>query len=764
MPAAAIWRWIGPAAALLVFGGVAWVLHRELAHLHLRDIFRAAARRSARGDRHGARAHRRELLLAELLRLAGAALSAQVASPTRACVFTSFIAYAFGHNLGLAAFTGAAIRLRLYASAGLTAVDVVTVAGLLQPDERARPAHARRAFASCCEPERAAIRPHLPSWWTRVVGVALLGAVAAYVVLQPLRSQARSSFAAGSCAFRGRRISFPQVALGLVDLGIATAVLWVLLPDEANVTFLAFRRAPTPPPLRPASISHVPGGIGVFETVIILAMPQVPASELLGSMLAYRAIYYLVPLVVAARAVRLRRSCEARRALDRASARAGFALHRARRAAGRRHAHFRRRRAAADLRRHAGLDARLAALLACACRSRSWSSRTSPAASSGSRCIVLARALFRRVQAAYHISFWLLVRGHRGLAAEGPRFRGSHPARPRARGCSRSGRRAFYRPTSILEERFTPVVGREHRRRDRGGHLDRAARVPPRRVLAASCGGRSRSMRMRRARLRAMLVVVLLATAYLLLNLLQPAQPEPAVADRRRSRARAQDHRALGSHARERRAHRRQAPAVQRQRRCIRDVPGDRPKLDRAGRSGRPARASGRAGVAIPRAVRSSRRPHGVLSGERRTPAALRRPRPRRAQDRRRSARAARRISRWTARRARICGRRIGAPRAAARRFEIVPPEQVPAMLPELEAHLGRVACGQVHRGEALLRRRVLGELPAQLSRRARAQRRHAFRVREPLAHRARRTSFPSTSCASAPTRRAARWTICSSS
>jgi len=34
-----IWRWIGPIAALAVFGGVAYVLHREIANLHIRDIF-----------------------------------------------------------------------------------------------------------------------------------------------------------------------------------------------------------------------------------------------------------------------------------------------------------------------------------------------------------------------------------------------------------------------------------------------------------------------------------------------------------------------------------------------------------------------------------------------------------------------------------------------------------------------------------------------------------------------------------------------------
>ncbi len=143
-----IWRWIGPRAALAVFGCVAYVLHREIAQLHLRDIFASAARAFRRRQIGTA------LVITALsywalsfydflaLRYLGKAI------PYARILFTSFIAYAFGHNLGLAAFTGAAIRLRLYASAGLTAIDVVTVHGLLQPHERHRPCHTRRALAA----------------------------------------------------------------------------------------------------------------------------------------------------------------------------------------------------------------------------------------------------------------------------------------------------------------------------------------------------------------------------------------------------------------------------------------------------------------------------------------------------------------------------------------------------------------------------------------------------------------------------------------
>jgi uncharacterized membrane protein YbhN (UPF0104 family) len=46
-------------------------------------------------------------------------------------------------------------------------------------------------------------------------------------------------------------------------------------------------------------ISNVPGGLGVFETVILLLLsPPVNSPQLLGALLAYRAIYYYFPLLI----------------------------------------------------------------------------------------------------------------------------------------------------------------------------------------------------------------------------------------------------------------------------------------------------------------------------------------------------------------------------------------------------------------------------------------------------------------------------------
>src|SRR5208283_1947820 len=87
--------------------------------------------------------------------------------------------------------------------------------------------------------------------------------------------------------------------LAMVDLSVAALVLYLLLPSDSGVTVLVFAGAYSIA-MSVAVASHVPGGIGVFESLLVLALPGVPADQLLGSLLAWRAIYYLLPLLVAA--------------------------------------------------------------------------------------------------------------------------------------------------------------------------------------------------------------------------------------------------------------------------------------------------------------------------------------------------------------------------------------------------------------------------------------------------------------------------------
>src|SRR4029077_20493092 len=93
----------------------------------------------------------------------------------------------------------------------------------------------------------------------------------------------------------GPRIAIVQIVLSVIDLSLSSAVLWWLLPPAAHISFIAFVGAYAVAVIA-GIISHVPGGIGVFETVILYTLPEVPKDALLGSLLAYRVVYYLVPL------------------------------------------------------------------------------------------------------------------------------------------------------------------------------------------------------------------------------------------------------------------------------------------------------------------------------------------------------------------------------------------------------------------------------------------------------------------------------------
>ena len=153
---------------------------------------------------------------------------------------------------------------------------------------------------------------------------------------------------------------------------------------------------------------------------------------------------------------------------------------------------------------------------------------------------MLARALFRRVQAAYHISFWLLAAGIAASLLKGLDFEEATLARAGAwRYWCSGGARSTARPPSspsasrpVWVASIAGVIAMAHL--GRGFLAYRHVEL-----LATSCGGRSRSMRNAPRMLRASLAVVVLATAYVLLNMLRPARPEPGGRRRRGSGARA---------------------------------------------------------------------------------------------------------------------------------------------------------------------------------------------------------------------------------
>jgi uncharacterized membrane protein YbhN (UPF0104 family) len=102
----------------------------------------------------------------------------------------------------------------------------------------------------------------------------------------------------------GRTVSLPSfwsavlaLLIGVVDNGIAAAIVWVLLPDGAT-SYAGFVGAYAVACVV-GLISGVPGGAGVFESAISTLLPGVKAAPLAAAFLGYRLAYYLLPLILA---------------------------------------------------------------------------------------------------------------------------------------------------------------------------------------------------------------------------------------------------------------------------------------------------------------------------------------------------------------------------------------------------------------------------------------------------------------------------------
>lgn len=287
---------LAPIFGVAVFCLAGWVLYRELRTYHLQDILQ---------ELHSLPALR--VLLAVLFTacsyLAATGydtLGARYVGhplPYRRTALAAFTGTTFSNNLGFGVLTGGSLRLRLYTAWGLS---VVEGGQLLAFDTLSL----WLGFLSLggvvfsLEPVAVPQALHLPLLTMRPVGIAFLAVVAAYLALtltvrRPLK-------------LRSWELRLPapgfvplQVGVGLLDWSLAAATLFVLLPAASGLSFPAFIGIYALA-LIAGVVSQVPGGLGVFETVFILLLaPRLPASAVLGALLAYRGVYYLLPLGVA---------------------------------------------------------------------------------------------------------------------------------------------------------------------------------------------------------------------------------------------------------------------------------------------------------------------------------------------------------------------------------------------------------------------------------------------------------------------------------
>jgi uncharacterized membrane protein YbhN (UPF0104 family) len=220
------------------------------------------------------------------VRYAGAPL------PYRKCALASFCALSLGHNIGFAALSSGAVRYRFYSRWGMSTgqiakviifcgvtvgLGLITLAGvalLLRPDLAAR---------------MIGLTPSL----AMAIGAFCLALSALYVIA--------AAFLRRKVTIKGWSLPMPELKLALGQIGIGSAnfacvaaCLHQTLSAAGDVAYFAVAAAYVIANAG-ALVTHVPGGLGVIESVVMFLLP---GAAIVGALVMFRVIYYLAPLSI----------------------------------------------------------------------------------------------------------------------------------------------------------------------------------------------------------------------------------------------------------------------------------------------------------------------------------------------------------------------------------------------------------------------------------------------------------------------------------
>lgn len=202
--------------------------------------------------------------------------------PVRRVLLAAFCSVAIGHNVGLGGLSAGAIRFRFYGAWGLSPIEagfLVLFAGL-----------------------------------TFLLGLANVAGIAALIELAPMPGRdvalaglalpvaylGLSLFGRRSFTLMRQQFLIPPPLLALLQIAVGSAsvvaivgALQSLLPQ--GVAWSSVATAYVAADLT-ATLSTVPGGWGVLESVVVWLLPGI---DPIGALVAFRLVYYVVPLALA---------------------------------------------------------------------------------------------------------------------------------------------------------------------------------------------------------------------------------------------------------------------------------------------------------------------------------------------------------------------------------------------------------------------------------------------------------------------------------
>ncbi|HRQ89572.1 MAG TPA: lysylphosphatidylglycerol synthase domain-containing protein, partial [Bacteroidia bacterium] len=268
-------RWM-PLLGVVLFGAALWALQREISRFRYSDFLDYIRDLShwhlslALAAAFGAYA----ILVAYdwlAIRYVGRRLSVWRTA------FAAFVGYAFSMNIGHAVVSGGAVRMRLYPGWGFNAGEVSRVIGFNAVITVIGQCLVMGLLFTTVGLDLPENLQQLPDSVIPAVGVASLAVVAAFVALVFFR-KAPLRFRNWQFSLPRWTVALPAIAVAALDWSLFGLVLYALMPTVEGLSLAHFLGI-----FMLAQVlgiaSMVPGGVGVFETVIVHLLPDNAPSE-----------------------------------------------------------------------------------------------------------------------------------------------------------------------------------------------------------------------------------------------------------------------------------------------------------------------------------------------------------------------------------------------------------------------------------------------------------------------------------------------------
>lgn len=212
--------------------------------------------------------------------------------PYRRIALASFTALSIGHTLGMAAATSGAVRYRFYSRWGIGAGDIARII-LFCAMTAGLGLNTLMGLALLLQANVAA----------KLLGFSHAGAIAlgATCLLLTALYMALAAVLRRPLVIKRWEIPMPplelalaQIFTGATNFCFVAAALYELLPPTAGIGYLVVTTAYVLANVA-SIVSHVPGGIGVLEVVVVHLLPL---ASVIGALVVFRVIYFLVPFMI----------------------------------------------------------------------------------------------------------------------------------------------------------------------------------------------------------------------------------------------------------------------------------------------------------------------------------------------------------------------------------------------------------------------------------------------------------------------------------